>query len=59
MTILVRIALMIVAYVLACVAASIVLTVGTLTPEWDDLASLGFGGAAPGGWGGQRHERDT
>jgi len=29
-------------YVLACVAASIVLTIGTLTPEWDDLKQLGL-----------------
>jgi hypothetical protein len=41
-----RIMMVIVAYVLACVAASIVLTVGTLTPEWDDLAALGLQSAA-------------
>jgi len=28
---------MIVAYWLACIAASLVLTIGTLTPVWDDL----------------------
>lgn len=37
MTALARIAMMIVGYLLACLAASIVLTVGTLTPEWNDL----------------------
>ena len=42
MTILVRIVMVFFGYLLACVAASIVLTVGTLTPEWDDLASLGM-----------------
>lgn len=42
MAILLRILLMIVGYILACVAASIVLTIGTLTPEWDDLSSLGL-----------------
>jgi hypothetical protein len=28
---------MIVAYWLACIAASLVLTIGTLTPVWDDF----------------------
>ena len=37
MRILVRILGMIVAYWLACIAASLVLTVGTLTPVWDDF----------------------
>jgi hypothetical protein len=46
MTVIVRIVMVIVAYLLACVAASIVLTIGTLTPEWDDLASLGLQSAA-------------
>jgi hypothetical protein len=32
-----RIVGMIVAYWLACIAASLVLTIGTLTPVWDDL----------------------
>jgi hypothetical protein len=36
-----RIMMMIVGYILACVAASLVLTIGTLTPEWDDLRELG------------------
>ena len=46
MAVLVRIVMVIVAYVLACIAASLVLTIGTLTPEWDDLASLGLQSAA-------------
>jgi predicted neutral ceramidase superfamily lipid hydrolase len=41
MAIIFRILLVIVGYILACVAASIVLTIGTLTPQWDDLSSLG------------------
>jgi len=46
MGILVRIMMVMLAYILACVAASLVLTIGTLTPEWDDLASLGLQSAA-------------
>jgi hypothetical protein len=42
MAVLVRIMMAFVAYVLACIAASGILTIGTLTPEWDDLASLGM-----------------
>jgi len=42
MAILVRIVTVLLAYIGACVAASIVLTIGTLTPAWDDLASLGM-----------------
>jgi hypothetical protein len=42
MTIVGRILMMIVGYFLACVAASLILTIGTLTPEWDDLTSLGM-----------------
>jgi len=42
MPVLVRIMVVIAGYVLACVAASIVLTIGTLTPEWDDLKQLGL-----------------
>jgi hypothetical protein len=34
------------AYMLACIAASLVLTIGTLTPHWDYLASLGLQSAA-------------
>jgi hypothetical protein len=46
MAILIRIVMAIVGYLLACVAAAIVLTIGTLTPEWDDLAALGLQSAA-------------
>jgi len=42
MAALVRIAMIFLAYVLACVAASLILTVGPLTPEWDDLTALGM-----------------
>jgi len=35
-----RILGMIVAYWLACIAASLVLTIGALTPVWDDLKSF-------------------
>jgi hypothetical protein len=42
MAVLVRIMMAFVAYVLACIAASSILTIGALTPEWDDLASLGM-----------------
>ena len=42
MTALFRITMMFVGYVWACIAASLVLALGTLTPEWNDLfASLG------------------
>lgn len=40
--IIVRILMMLLAYCLACIAASLVLTIGTLTPEWDDLTALGL-----------------
>ncbi len=46
MTVLARIVMIIIAYILACVAASIVLTIGTLTPQWDDFAPLGLQSAA-------------
>ncbi|HML08213.1 MAG TPA: hypothetical protein VK430_08825 [Xanthobacteraceae bacterium] len=46
MGIVVRILAIILAYVLACVAASIVLTIGTLTPEWDELTAIGLQSAA-------------
>ena len=46
MGIVARLMMVIIAYILACVAASIVLTIGTLTPEWDDLTSLGLQSAA-------------
>jgi hypothetical protein len=42
MAVLVRIAMIVLAYVLACIAASLILTIGTLTPEWDDLTALGM-----------------
>jgi len=37
MTALFRITMMFVGYVWACIAASLVLALGTLTPEWNDL----------------------
>jgi len=40
MAVLFRIMMMIVGYILACVAASLVLTSGTLTPVWEDLNQL-------------------
>jgi hypothetical protein len=46
MTVLVRILMVIVGYFLGCVAASVILTVGTLTPEWDDLTAIGLNTAA-------------
>ena len=46
MAIILRILLVIVGYILACVAASLVLTIGTLTPFWDDWTSLGLPSAA-------------
>jgi putative copper export protein len=33
-----RILMVIIAYVLACIAASLVLTIGTLAPQWDQIA---------------------
>jgi len=41
MAVLFRIMMMFVAYILACVAAALVMTIGTLTPEWNDIAALG------------------
>jgi hypothetical protein len=46
MGVLVRILVLILAYFLACIAASIILTIGTLTPEWDDLTAAGLQTAA-------------
>jgi hypothetical protein len=40
MTALFRITMMIVGYIWACVAASLVLTLGTLAPDWNDLGAL-------------------
>ena len=42
MALLARIVMVIVAYLLACIAASLVLAIGTVTPQWDALASLGI-----------------
>ena len=42
MAVLARIAMIVLAYILACIAASLILTIGTLTPEWDDLTALGL-----------------
>ena len=41
MTALFRIVMMIVGYIWACIAASLVLTLGTLAPNWNDLDALG------------------
>ena len=46
MTVLIHILMVIVGYFLACIAASIILTIGTLTPEWDDLTAIGLNSAA-------------
>jgi hypothetical protein len=46
MAAIVRIFVVILGYVLACAAASLVLTIGTLTPNWDYLTSLGLQSAA-------------
>jgi len=46
MAILGRIVMVFIGYGLACIAAAIVLTIGTLTPEWDDLAAQGLQSAA-------------
>jgi hypothetical protein len=42
MAVLVRIATIFLGYVLACIAASLILTIGTLTPQWDDFTALGM-----------------
>jgi putative copper export protein len=34
-----RILMVIIAYVLACIAASLVLTIGTLAPQWEQISS--------------------
>jgi hypothetical protein len=46
MTVVARILVMLLAYVLACIAASTVFTIGMLTPRWDDFASAGLPPAA-------------
>ena len=48
MSVIGRIAVVIFAYVLACVAASIILTVGMLTPDWNDLLEMALQTAAIG-----------
>jgi hypothetical protein len=42
MAIIVRLLMVILAYVLACIAASIVLTLGTLGPQWTEIAPQGM-----------------
>jgi hypothetical protein len=42
MAIIVRLLVVSLAYVLACIAASVVLTVGTLTPQWNQIAPQGM-----------------
>ena len=42
MALVVRILMVMLAYVLACIAASIVLTIGTLVPQWDQIAPQGM-----------------
>jgi hypothetical protein len=46
MTVIVRLFMVLIGYVLACIAASIVLTIGTLTPQWDRLAPLDLSSTA-------------
>jgi hypothetical protein len=42
MSVVARILVMFFAYVLACIAASAVFTIGALAPHWDDLMSSGL-----------------
>ncbi|HTV27245.1 MAG TPA: hypothetical protein VMF32_05655 [Xanthobacteraceae bacterium] len=46
MAIISRVFVVMIGYVLACIAASIVLTVGTLTPNWDQMVPEGMPTAA-------------
>jgi hypothetical protein len=46
MSVVARLLVMVLAYVLACVAASAVFTIGALTPHWEDLMSSGLPPAA-------------
>jgi hypothetical protein len=46
MSVVARLLVMFFAYVLACVAASAVFTIGSLTPHWDGLMSSGLPPAA-------------
>jgi hypothetical protein len=41
MAVLARVVMVIFAYILACIAAAIVLTIGTLAPHWDEISQLG------------------
>jgi hypothetical protein len=41
MTAFFRLVMMLVGYICACVAASAVITLGTLAPDWNDLQALG------------------
>jgi hypothetical protein len=41
MTALFRLVMMLIGYIWACIAASAVLTLGTLAPNWNDLQALG------------------
>jgi hypothetical protein len=47
MTVLGRLMLMFLGYVMGCVAAAVVLTLGSLGPEWNDIAAQ-FGPQPPG-----------
>jgi hypothetical protein len=42
MSVVARILVMVLAYVLACIAASAVFTIGALSPHWNDLMSSGL-----------------
>jgi hypothetical protein len=42
MALLGRLFVVFIAYVLACIAASVVLTISTLTPQWDQIAPNGI-----------------
>lgn len=46
MAVVVRMLVVVFGYGLACIAASFILTIGTLTPDWDYLNSLGLQAAA-------------
>jgi hypothetical protein len=41
MAIIARLFMVLIAYVLACIAASIVLTIGTIAPQWDQIGPNG------------------
>jgi hypothetical protein len=46
MTVLGRIVMALLGYALACVAASLVLTIGSFAPDWNELTRLGMDSAA-------------